>query len=159
MQAVCFKEAEISSCISERPLTVSPHPFTSTGSSESAIAETQNLACFCMRWRWDFSWVKVQREVAGRNGKLCTPGTLRDSDSCLLSALHPEIQLSLEGSKMVLQTLHPRCEQEDRGMGRKRYVKPVASQGGAAVNFLHINPIGQKRLWWSHPAFKEDWGM
>ena len=56
-----------------------------------------------MRWRWDFCWVKVQREVAGRNGKLCTLGTLIDSDSCLLSALHPEIQLSLEGSELALQ--------------------------------------------------------
>ena len=64
-----------------------------------------------MRWRWDFCWVKVQREVAGRNGKLCTLGTLIDSDSCLLSALHPEIQLSLEGSELALQTLHPSHEQ------------------------------------------------
>ena len=68
-------------------------------------------------------------------------------------------QLSLEGSKMVLQTLHPRCEQEDGGMGRKHNVKPVASRGGAAVNFFHVNPLGQKRLWWSHPAFKEGGGM
>lgn len=103
-----------------------------------------------MRRRWDFSWVKVQREVAEQNGELCTPGVLVDSDPRLLSELHPEVQLSLEGSKMVLQTLRPRRELEDGGVGRKHNVKPVASWGRAAVHFLHRNPVGQKRLWWSH---------
>lgn len=99
--------------------------------------------------------MKVQREVAEQNGELCARGVLVDSDPRLLSALHPEIQRSWEGSKMALQTLCPRREQEDGGVGRKHNVKPVASLGGAAVHFLHRNPIGQKRLWWSHPASRK----
>lgn len=62
-------------------------------------------------------------EVAGQNGKLRTPGALIDSDSHLLSAFmrassHWRAQ---DGT----QTLHPRCEQEDGGMGRKHNVSQL----------------------------------